>query len=123
MLRVAVCLVQGLRKEETGSGAAATGGGDASQPPPLRKEDAMRSPIALSSILVGSLILNTSSVLAKTRPEAAIRSLGTCHVVALFAQFPNEEPQQTSPPDYAQHLFDPDRPGSFTVMKTCHRPS
>jgi M6 family metalloprotease-like protein len=37
-----------------------------------------------------------------------------CRVVALFARFPDEDPQQTIPPSYAQDLFDPQLPGSFT---------
>ena len=55
-----------------------------------------------------------SSVLAYPTREPRISPQGTCRVVAVFAKFLNEDPEQTSPPSYAQDLFDPDLPGSFT---------
>ena len=54
------------------------------------------------------------SIRAKPIGRRKIPTQGTCRVVALFAKFSNEDPTQISLPSYAQDLFDPDLPGSFT---------
>ena len=66
----------------------------------------MRSPVALFSI---ALMIGVSPVAAKP----TISPQGTSRVVAVFAGFPDEDPELTSPPSYAQNLFDPDLSGSF----------
>jgi len=73
----------------------------------------MRSPAGLLSVLVGLLIISPLSAPAQT-PKARVSPQGTCHVVALFARFPDQDPGQTSLPGYAHDLFNPDLPGSFT---------
>ena len=72
----------------------------------------LRYTMIVSALLL--LVIGASSVPAHPTGEARISPQGTCHVVALFARFPDEEPEQTTPPSYAQDIFDPDRPGSFT---------
>ena len=62
------------------------------------------------------LTIGASSISAEpAEPRLARVSLqGTCHVVALFARFPGEEPEGATPPSYARDLFRQDLPGSFT---------
>ena len=77
--------------------------------------------LTLYAMIVSVLLGINESAFAHTSPEHAalagprdISPQGTCYVVALFAKFSNETPDQTDLPDYAEHLFDADRPGSFT---------
>ena len=70
----------------------------------------MRSPAILLSIILGLTATSASAQLIGAR----IPSQGTCHVVALFATFPDEVSDEAASPSWAQDLFDPDGPGSFT---------
>jgi hypothetical protein len=44
----------------------------------------------------------------------ALPSHGTVNVLVIFAKFKNEAPGKNQAPDFADDLFDPDLPGSFT---------
>ena len=72
----------------------------------------LRYTMTVPAILL--LGIGASSVPAQSKPRPGIATQGTCRVVALFAKFPDEAPEQTTPPSYAEDLFDPALPGSFT---------
>ena len=71
----------------------------------------LRYTMTVSALLF--LLIDAPSVPAQL-VGARISPQGTCHVVALFAKFAGEDPGQTTPPAYADTLFDPDIIGSFS---------
>ncbi|MCK5120232.1 MAG: M6 family metalloprotease domain-containing protein, partial [Candidatus Latescibacteria bacterium] len=73
--------------------------------------DLLRYTMTVPALL---LVIGASSVLAQHTAGAEIAPQRTCRVVALFAKFPDEAPKQTTPPSYAEDLFQSDLPGSFT---------
>jgi M6 family metalloprotease-like protein len=74
--------------------------------------DLLRYTMTVPALLF--IMIGASSVPAQFPFRAGIAPQGTCRVVALFAKFPYEAPEQTTPPSYAEDLFDPALPGSFT---------
>jgi len=67
-----------------------------------------------ATIFFACVSIFLTSAIGTPTAKPSISPQGTCHVVALFAKFPDEDPAQTTPPAYAQDLFNPDVPGSFT---------